>query len=473
MNTPIFFVGFVIFASLLFVAKTKVVETLIVSLFVVWQITYNIIIFNSFEKSFFANYLYIDNLSLIFTTLLTIISILSLFNSFSYLKSQNNTPRQRKIYFAALMMFFGITNIAYTVNNGILLWVLVETTTLLVAVLVYHERNSLSLEATWKYVFVSTIGLSLSLIGIILMNIAIDQSNETIHFFSIIATNLQISNKIMFQIAFILIVIGFSVKMEIFPLHTVCVDANSIAPTPVSAVISTTLANLGFVAIFKFYKIAVNTELLSWANNVLFIIGLLSLLYAAVYIVRVRHYKRMAAYSSIEHMGLTTIAIATGGIAWFAATIHLVLHSLIKSSLFLELSNILQTYKTKRIAGIYEYFRINPLGGITLLLSIILILGIPPSAMFITELMIFKALINKNLLWLAIVAALLMTVVIWIFIKNTYRMLFHKSNQPLENCNIKSCWALSIPQLIVLIAVVVFSLFPPDFIVDFLKNALK
>jgi hydrogenase-4 component F len=123
-------------------------------------------------------------------------------------------------------------NIGFIVNNGVMLWVLVETTTLLVAILVYHERNSLSLEATWKYVFVSTIGLSLALIGIILMNIAIVDAEKTVHFFNNISKNIEITNKILFQIAFILVIIGFSVKMEIFPLHTVCVDANSIAPTP-------------------------------------------------------------------------------------------------------------------------------------------------------------------------------------------------------------------------------------------------
>lgn len=473
MNILLYFAGVLILVALLFVAKKRLIEIITIALFSMWQISFNIFILKSFEVSFASSYLYVDKLSIIFVSLVSVISVLSLTNSFSYLENQQNTPRQRKIYFAALMIFFALMNIGFIVNNGVLLWVLVETTTLLVAILVYHERNSLSLEATWKYVFVSTIGLSLSLIGIILMNIAIENPEMSTHFFNNIAQNIEISNKILFQIAFILIIIGFSVKMEIFPLHTVCVDANSVAPTPVSAVISTSLANLGFVTIFRFYKIVANTQLANWANNVLYIIGFLSILYAAVYIIRVRHYKRMTAYSSIEHMGLSTIAIATGGIGWFAAIIHLILHSIIKSSLFIELSNVLQTFKTKRIAGVYQYFKVNPIGAITLLLAVVLILGLPPSAMFLTELMIFKALIDKKLLWLAIFVALLMTVIIWIFVKNTYRMLFHKSNQPIENGSFEPVWALSIPQLLVLLAVVIFSVFPPNFLIDFLKNALN
>lgn len=459
--------------SLLFITKNSFIKKLIIGLLIILQASFSLFIYKNSGKSFLANYLYVDNLAVLLTIVSTIICLNSLINSYFYLKNTNSNLRHQRIYLSTLFLLFWVLQFSYLINNAILLWVFVETTTLLLAVLIYHERNLISLEATWKYVFISTIGLSLSLIGIIIMNLGLSDTGNNLFFFNNIVHNYVIKNSLILQISFLLIIIGYSVKMEIFPLHTVCIDANSVGPTPISAILSTLVANLGFVNIFKFYKILYSTELQNWASNTLMILGVISVLFAAIYIIRVRYYKRMAAYSSIEHMGFIAIAVALSNITWFAAAIHLVVHSFVKSSLFLEYSNILMTYRSKKITKISNYIQINPIGSLSIIIATILILGIPPSPIFFSEIMVFKQMFINNKIWLALILMFFMTIIIWAMLYNNLRILFHK-NKNFEQQNISKIPVIaSIPQFITLIFVLYFSIFSSNYLIEILKNLLK
>ena len=144
------------------------------------------------------------------------------------------------------------------------------------------------------------------------------------------------ANPMYLKIAFIFVLVGFSTKMGLFPMHTVTIDAHSVAPPPISALISTTLMNVGFLAIFRVYSLFSSSSILSFMNHVLILSGILSLLIAAGYMLKAKHLKRMLAYSSLENMGLVAIAIGVGGVGYYAAFLLLVLHSLNQIKSFLS-----------------------------------------------------------------------------------------------------------------------------------------
>jgi hydrogenase-4 component F len=472
MELLIYFLGIVVFAFILFIVRKRAFQQLFSALFVLFQIGFAGFLYNN-PNHYWSDYFHDDALSLIFISILTITSVFTFINSFIYFNHRNDKALIRSIYLSSLTAFFGCMSGVFLSNNASVLWVFTEATTLTIAILIYHERTIESLEATWKYVFVSTIGLSFSFIGIILLNLSLSSSGGLNIFFSIMHPPVQINNTILFQIAFLLILIGFSVKMGVFPLHTVCIDAHSVAPSPVSALISTSLMNVGFIAIFRFFKIISYTPLHSWASHVLYIVGILSILYAAVYMIRVKNYKRLVAYSSIEHMGLVAIAIATGGLAWFAAVLHLIYHSFTKSSIFFQLAQLVHMYKTKKLAGVGSYFKLNPLGGVVFLMAFILILGIPPSGMFFTELMLFKTMIEHGFLWLVIIITLLLTVIIWMFTKQLFRVLFKNISATAMQNITPTPWYESLPQLILLLFAFYLSIYPPVSLLSIIKQAVS
>src|SRR5674476_1465300 len=139
-------------------------------------------------------------------------------------------------------------------------------------------------------------------------------------------------------------IVGFCTKMGLFPMHTAAIDAHTVAPPPISAFISTTLMNVGFVSIFRTYSMFAHTSILPWMNMILFSCGLISIIVSAAYLLKVNHLKRMSAYSSIEHMGLAAIGIASGGIGYFAAIFHMVLHSFVKASVFYQIDPVSYTH---------------------------------------------------------------------------------------------------------------------------------
>ena len=213
-------------------------------------------------------------------------------------------------------------------------------------------------------------------------------------------------NPLYLKTAFLLILSGYSCKLELFPLYTVGIDANFAAPAPASALISTGLVNAGFLALLRVYKLLAGTEVFPWVRSVLLIVDILSLGVGALFLRRTNNYKRFLSYSTVENMGIAAIGLGIGGIGVWAAVFHVVCHTLIKSSLFLQIAVVRQVYGNYRINRIGDYIRINRVGAVGLLTGMVVLLAFPPSPLFVSELMILKQVITDRNWWL--VAALLL-----------------------------------------------------------------
>lgn len=356
----------------------------------------------------FPNFLSADNLSLIIVTVTSILFFCAVINAIFWIpvakKHEAHYETMPEHIFCALLCVFlsTMTIVAFARNFG-LLWVAVEATTLASAPLISYHRSPGALEAMWKYLLICSVGIGLALLGTFILSVAIRNSDGSIaglNFVALSADYVKI-NPSWFKAAFLFCFAGYGLKTGLAPFHMWLPDAHSEAPSLVSLLLSGSLLNCSFLSIIRIQALA-PLSLQAFCREYFIGFGILSLAVAAFFMIRQADYKRMLAYSSVEHMGL--IAILWGLGAKEVAMIHLTMHSVIKMLLFLTAGNILLAYGTRRIAEVHGLFSRIPINSFVWFAGILLICGVPPSPLFFTEYM----LITHAGPWLASVILILL-----------------------------------------------------------------
>lgn len=411
----IYFISGILLAGMTFVLPQKRNVHIFTSSFLAIQMALTVFAF--FNRDYTdLKYFTFDSLSLIFLGILALISIATYYHTIIYTRDTGQGSRSL-FYTSYIILNISLTGV-YTANNLIVSWIFIELTTLSVAYLINFNKNAASLEATWKYIFICSVGIALAYIGILFAGAASgivasgDMSYETLK------NSFQNINPLYLKMSFVLILAGYSSKLEVFPLYTIGIDANYTAPAPVSAFLSTALVNGGFIAFFRVFNAMSDTIISSWINNVLLITGILSLAVAAIYVQKATNLKRIFAYSTVEHMGLVLIALSLGKPGIYIALLQITFHSFIKSGLFYQtgiLHRVLKSYKLYKSGG---YLRLNPVGSIILLIGVILITAVPPSSLFYSEFLLLRELGDGQTLIFVIVAFLLTIIFYGIFLKN-------------------------------------------------------
>lgn len=404
------------------------------------------------------NYFSIDKLNLIFLVITIIVSL-------SVIIYQGKQSFKYYLIFSAFILsMLG----AILSNNLGLTWVFVEATTLTSAYLILNEKTRNSLEAAWKYTFLCSIGISLAFVGIIMLLLATGNVNSLNY--RDLYENAHLINPFWLKLSFIFIVIGFGTKVGLAPVHSWLPDAHAEAPSAVSAMLSAALLNSAFLVILKVFKLTQLAGVGKSAECMLYVMGLLSIFIAAVFIFKIDNYKRMLAYSSIENMGIITLGIALGGVATFAALIHLIAHSLIKCALFLTSGNILKLYKTKEIHNVSGIVKKDPLTGWLWIGGIILIVAIPPSPIFISEFLMIKQMFISHHYLIAFLFFVLLTFIAFGFITSGVKMSFNSS--PEEE---KTHLPLNkyLPQVILVIMAISLCFCMTDNLYDLISEAVK
>ena len=268
-------------------------------------------------------------------------------------------------------------------------------------------------------------------------------------------------NPLYLKIAFLLILCGYSCKMELFPLYTVG-DANFAAPAPAAALISTGLVNAGFLAILRVYRLLAGTEVFGWAKSVLLLVGVLSLAIGALFLRRTNNYKRFLSYSTVENMGIAAIGLGIGGAGVWAAVFHVVCHTFVKSSLFLQMGVVRQVYNGYRINRLGDYMRINRIGAVGILVGTIAVLAFPPSPLFLSELTILRETLAGDSWWLAIVLLVLLCIVIYSICLRLLRLCYQPNQDELHPslADRKLSWSA----LALLLAALVAGIWQPPFL---------
>lgn len=410
---------------------------LIISILSLIDINNNKVIASS---GLFKNLFYMDSLSgyILFITTLAffLVSLYSISYFGQELKKKVITIGKLKLYYSLSNAFVLSMILALTTRNMGVMWISIEATTLASAFLVGFYNNKRAIEAAWKYLIICSVGIAFALLGIILLfyssTVKLGGARISGLDWSYLIKYAAALDPSILKIAFIFILIGFGTKVGFSPMHTWLPDAHSQAPSPVSALLSGVLLNTAMYGVIRVMSI-VNKCLGSskYTGNLLIVLSVLSIGTAAVFILVQQDYKRILAYSSIEHMGI--IALGLGictPISIFAALYHIFNHAMTKLMLFLATGNVYLKHHTKKISSIHGLIKTMPVTGIVFILGTFAITGMPPFGVFMSEFnTVVGALFAKKYLVTALLLIFL-SMVFAGFTKQLGKMFYGKNSNP-------------------------------------------
>jgi hydrogenase-4 component F len=335
------------------------------------------------------------------------------------------TVRTAARHSVLVQVFLAAMALAVLAANLGVLWVAVEATTIVTAFLVGQRRTRTAIEAAWKYVVICSTGIALALLGTFLLNFAAQHAPGAPGLdLAALARSAHGLDPGVTRIAVVLLVIGFGTKAGLAPLHAWLPDAHSQAPAPVSALMSGVLLSVAFYAILRVKVIADAALGTGFTRAVLIVMALASLLVAASLLLAQRDYKRMLAYSSIEHLGLVALGAAVGSpLALAAALLHVLGHGLAKGVLFLSAGRVLQTTGTSSIDGVRGLAARQPALAGCIGFGVLALIGLPPFSIFASEIGIARAGFASGLGWVTAAALILVVVIAAALIGHTSRML--------------------------------------------------
>ncbi|HSP96703.1 MAG TPA: proton-conducting transporter membrane subunit [Candidatus Dormibacteraeota bacterium] len=302
-----------------------------------------------------------------------------------------------RVFCACLLTFLGVMSLVTWSRHLGLMWVAIEATTLVTAPLIYFNRTQRSIEATWKYLLVGSVGIALALLGTFFLAYASlhEGLDSTLTFDGLLRHAPQLS-KPWLHAAFVLLLVGYGTKMGLAPMHTWKPDAYGEAPGVIGAMLAGGVTSCAFLAILRIYHICQAAGEGAYTSRLLLFMGLFSMAVAGVFMVGQRDFKRMLAYSSVEHMGILAVGLGIGGPALFGTMLHVVTNGLTKGVLFLSAGNIHRAYESKSTDRVRGAMHLLPLSGALFLAAFLAITGSPPFGPFISLFAILNGAIDAG-----------------------------------------------------------------------------
>jgi hydrogenase-4 component F len=343
----------------------------------------------------------------------------------AYLRGEGRTERRR--YLALTQLFLACMCVAVLADNLAVLWVAIEATTIVTAFLVGHRRTRTSMEAAWKYVVLCSIGVAIAFLGTVCVYAAAVADGAS-GFAALNWTHLNAHastlDPSLMRLAAGLLLLGFGTKAGLAPMHAWLPDAHSQAPAPVSALMSGVLLSVAFYAILRYKPITDQALGTGYTRVLLMIAALASLAVAAALLLAQRDYKRLLAYSSIEHMGLIALGTAFGSrLALAAALLHILGHGLAKTAAFCASGRILEMTGSADIAAVRALAARRPALAATFGISLIALVGLPPFSLFASELGVARAGFAVGHGWAVVTAFVLMLIAFAAIVRHSTGML--------------------------------------------------
>ncbi|GIL25441.1 proton-conducting transporter transmembrane domain-containing protein [Actinocatenispora comari] len=339
-------------------------------------------------------FLRVDAISMVFLLATSFVYATVAVYAIGYLRDEQDEPhfdRYSRRFFLGFNVFAASMLWAPAVDGLALLWIAIEITTVVSALLVAIDRTDGATEASWKYVLIASAGLGIALLATIFLYYAgasvLGQSYD-LSFSPLLAAAGRLPDTAV-RLSFVLAVLGFGTKVGLVPVHTWLPDAHAEAPTPVSALLSGALLATSFYAVLRYFQVASAALGHTFPQMVLLVFGVASLLLASLYLLQQRNIKRMLAYSSIEHMGILAIAVSFGApLALAGAMLHVLAHAAAKGNAFMGAGTLVQKFGTKQISGIRGGMNVLPFSAPAFLLVILALSALPPFGIFRSEFLI-------------------------------------------------------------------------------------
>ena len=337
------------------------------------------------------------------------------------------TPAQVRRFRVFSSLFAFTMLVAVTANNVGVMWIAIEATTIASAVIVPLTVTKASVEASWKYILIGSVGIALAFVGTVLGYfdfVTLVGQREYALNWTVLLANAPVLHPPVIQLAFVFILIGYGTKAGLAPMHTWLPDAHSEAPSALSAMMSGVLLAVALYAIVRWKAVVTAAVGHQFPNRLLIGLGLLSLAIAALSLVIQRQYKRLLAYSSIEHTGLMCLGLALGPLGVFASMLHLVNHTLAKSMMFFASGRILDRYGSPEIGRVSGLLRVMPWTGGLFAAGMIALLGLPPFGMFLSKFALMRAGFADGKGWLMAAVLALLAVAFVSLLAHLNRMLY-------------------------------------------------
>jgi hydrogenase-4 component F len=338
-----------------------------------------------------GGWLRVDSLGAVFLLATGLLYAMAGVFSIGYLDVERDEPGFAgfaKRYYALLNLFGCSMLLVPLAADFGTLWVAVELTTIISALLVAIDRTDAALEAAWKYVLIASSGLGIALLSIIVMYATGTHvlGNDYVPRFTRLIVHAHGLSSDAVRLAFVLSLVGFGTKVGFVPMHTWLPDAHSEAPAPVSALLSGSLLAAAFYAILRFFQVAVAAGDRAFAEHALIVFGVISLVAASFFVLRQGNYKRLLAYSSIEHMGIIALGVGFGApLAVAGALLHVITHASAKGLAFFGTGSLLRGYDTKEVDGVADAGREMPWTGPMFMAAALALSGLPVSGVFRSE----------------------------------------------------------------------------------------
>ncbi len=425
---------------------------------------------------------HVDGLAALLTLMIAVVSFTASVVSHRYLAHEHRegmiSLADLRLYYFCLPLFVAAMYVSTLANNAGVLWIALEATTLATTLLVAFYRKRSAIEAAWKYVILCSLGISIGLVGVLLTGAAASSGSEHAPLFLSSLQDIAAAGNMnvgILKFAFVFLFVGIGTKVGFVPMHTWLPDAHSKTPSPISALLSGLLLNVAFVGLLRF-KFITDTALQDggqWTGMFFLIFGLSSILLPALMMLIQKNYKRLLAYSSIEHMGLMAVSVGLGPAGLIPAFIHMPAHALAKSGMFYGSGEILERYKTTESLAIRDLASKMPTLAFLFMAMLVLLLGMPPSGLFTSEIIMIGYGLQQHVA-VTLVVVLGLTIAFVGMMRHVIDMLWTEQHEHDSREPFNSTYLMMSLHLVLVIALCIFALTPAglQFMVNLVSSTI-
>jgi len=354
-----------------------------------------------------GGWLAVDALGLLVLTLVSVLFLVVAVYAVGFLRTE--PPRGGRVFVSGLLGFLAAATLVAVSHHLALLWVGMETTTLSLAPLIYHRHDRRSLEAVWKYLLLSSVGIALALFGTFFLAAA-QTSGRPLLLEDLIAGGARLQPALL-RTAFTFLLVGYGTKMGLAPLHAWKPDTYGEAPSLVAGLMAGGLTSCAFLGVARITQVTMAAGQAAFVQPLFLAFGMVSLVVAAAFMIGQPDLKRLLAYSSVEHMGLLVLGLGLGGVGPYGTVLHLVNNGLTKGVMFLAVGNVVLVTGAATREAARGILRRLPVSGVLLLLGLFAVTGSPPFGLFLSEFIILKAAIAQGHLMIALTVVALLAVI--------------------------------------------------------------
>jgi hydrogenase-4 component F len=347
-----------------------------------------------------------DPPGLLVLTLVSVLFLVMAFYAVGFLRQES--PRGGRAFVSCLLMFLAAASVVALSQHLAMLWVGMEATTLAVAPLIYHRHDRRSLEAVWKYLVLSSVGIGLALLGTFFLAAA-QAGGRPLILPDLLAGSATLEPSLL-RAAFIFLLVGYGTKMGLAPLHTWKPDTYGEAPSVVAGLMAGGLTSCAFLGVVRITQVSNAAGLTGFTQPILIAFGLFSLAVAAAFLIGQTDLKRLLAYSSVEHMGILVLGLGLGGAGSYGSMLHVLNNGLTKGLMFLTVGNVMLATGNDTVSP-HGVARRVPLSGALLLVGLFAVTGSPPFGTFISEFTILGAALHQGHPWVAAITLILLAVI--------------------------------------------------------------